>query len=57
MKPDTIAEIFWHVHSQHKSAWTHELDVRLFAEKFQCAVIPNQTGLSSQLELAILEVD
>jgi hypothetical protein len=27
MKPDTIAEIYWHVHSQHKSAWTHELDV------------------------------
>ncbi|CAK9864448.1 unnamed protein product [Sphagnum jensenii] len=34
MKPDTIAEIYWHVHSQHKSAWTHELDVRPFPEKF-----------------------
>ncbi|KAH8941788.1 hypothetical protein BDL97_14G062800, partial [Sphagnum fallax] len=34
MKPDTIAEIYWHVHSQHKSAWTHELDVCPFPEKF-----------------------
>jgi NADP-dependent 3-hydroxy acid dehydrogenase YdfG len=34
MKPDEIAEIYWHVHSQHKSAWTHELDVRPFPEKF-----------------------
>ncbi|CAM6030631.1 unnamed protein product [Sphagnum balticum] len=34
MKPDEIAEIYWHVHSQHKSAWTHELDVRPFSEKF-----------------------
>ncbi|CAN5959249.1 unnamed protein product [Sphagnum jensenii] len=34
IKPDEIAEIYWHVHSQHKSAWTHELDVRPFSEKF-----------------------
>ncbi|CAK9204277.1 unnamed protein product [Sphagnum troendelagicum] len=34
MKPDTIAETYWHVHSQHKSAWTHGLDVRPFPEKF-----------------------
>lgn len=34
MKPDEIAEIYWHVHSQHKSAWTHELDIRPFSEKF-----------------------
>jgi len=34
MKPDTIAEIYWHVHSQHKSEWTHELDVHPFPGKF-----------------------
>jgi hypothetical protein len=34
MKPDAIAEIYWHVESQHKSAWTHELDVCPFPEKF-----------------------
>lgn len=34
LSPDAIAESFWHVAHQHPSAWTHELDVRPFKEKF-----------------------
>ena len=30
--PDAIAESYWHIHSQPRSAWTHELDVRPWAE-------------------------
>jgi NAD(P)-dependent dehydrogenase (short-subunit alcohol dehydrogenase family) len=29
-----IAETFWQLHLQHPSAWTHELDVRPFKERF-----------------------
>lgn len=29
-----IAETFWHLHLQHPSAWTQELDIRPFKEKF-----------------------
>jgi len=29
-----IAETYWQLHLQHPSAWTHELDVRPFKEKF-----------------------
>jgi NAD(P)-dependent dehydrogenase (short-subunit alcohol dehydrogenase family) len=29
-----IAETYWHLHLQHPSAWTQELDVRPFKEKF-----------------------
>ena len=32
LKPDDIAEIYWHLHSQPRSAWTFESDVRAFAE-------------------------
>ena len=32
LAPDAIADAFWHIHSQHRSAWTFELDVRPFAE-------------------------
>jgi NAD(P)-dependent dehydrogenase (short-subunit alcohol dehydrogenase family) len=31
---DAIAESYWHLHSQHPSAWTHELDLRPFKEAF-----------------------
>lgn len=34
MNPDAIAEVYWQVHKQHKSAWTQELDLRPFSEKF-----------------------
>jgi NAD(P)-dependent dehydrogenase (short-subunit alcohol dehydrogenase family) len=30
--PDDIAENYWHLHCQKRSAWTHELDVRPFLE-------------------------
>ncbi|MBW2274094.1 MAG: SDR family NAD(P)-dependent oxidoreductase [Deltaproteobacteria bacterium] len=31
---DAIAGAFWSLHVQHPSAWTHELDLRPFNEKF-----------------------
>lgn len=34
LKPSAIAEAYWHVAHQDPSAWTHELDVRPFKEKF-----------------------
>ena len=32
LSPDAIAEAYWYVHSQPKSAWTQELDLRPFKE-------------------------
>ena len=34
LEPDAIAEAFWHVHIQHRSAWTHELDLRPYKENW-----------------------
>ncbi|HXW85186.1 MAG TPA: SDR family NAD(P)-dependent oxidoreductase [Candidatus Binataceae bacterium] len=34
LKPDTIAETYWHLAHQDPSAWTMELEVRPFKEKF-----------------------
>jgi NAD(P)-dependent dehydrogenase (short-subunit alcohol dehydrogenase family) len=34
LDPDTIAETYWHLHQQARSAWTHELDLRPFNERF-----------------------
>lgn len=31
---DAIAETYWQVHLQHRSAWTHELEVRPWSEPF-----------------------
>ncbi|CAB3753769.1 SDR family NAD(P)-dependent oxidoreductase [Paraburkholderia humisilvae] len=31
---DAIADAYWYLHQQHRSAWTHELDLRPFAESF-----------------------
>ncbi len=31
---DAIADAYWHIHSQHRSAWTQELDLRPFKETF-----------------------
>ncbi|NOQ16785.1 MAG: SDR family NAD(P)-dependent oxidoreductase [Methyloprofundus sp.] len=31
---EAIAETYWAIHSQHPSAWTHELDLRPFKEAF-----------------------
>jgi NAD(P)-dependent dehydrogenase (short-subunit alcohol dehydrogenase family) len=34
LHPDAIAESYWHLHQQPRSAWTHELDLRPFKERF-----------------------
>ena len=34
LQPDDIASAMWAVHEQPRSAWTHELDLRPFTEKF-----------------------
>ena len=34
IKPSAIADAFWYLAHQDRSAWTHELDVRPFKEKF-----------------------
>lgn len=34
LDPDAIAEAFWCMHHQHRSAWTLELDVRPWSESF-----------------------
>lgn len=31
---DAIARNYWHIHTQHRSAWTQELDLRPFREVF-----------------------
>jgi hypothetical protein len=31
---DAIAEMYWVMHNQHRSAWTLELDVRPWTESF-----------------------
>jgi len=31
---DAIAENYWHVHRQPRSAWTQEIDLRPFKETF-----------------------
>ena len=32
MLPDRIADTYFHLHGQHRSAWTHELDMRSFSD-------------------------
>jgi len=34
LSPDAIADTYWHLHQQPRSAWTHELDLRPFKERF-----------------------
>jgi NAD(P)-dependent dehydrogenase (short-subunit alcohol dehydrogenase family) len=34
LKIEAIADTFWYLHHQHRSAWTLELDVRPWAERF-----------------------
>lgn len=34
LDPGAIADAYWALHRQHKSAWTHELDLRPFKEPF-----------------------
>jgi NAD(P)-dependent dehydrogenase (short-subunit alcohol dehydrogenase family) len=34
LAPDMIAESYWTLHRQHRSAWTHEMDLRPWVERF-----------------------
>ena len=34
LSPDAIAENYWTLHRQHRSAWTHELDLRPWMERW-----------------------
>ncbi|MEM9055683.1 MAG: glucose 1-dehydrogenase, partial [Pseudomonadota bacterium] len=34
LSPDEIANAFWYVHKQHRSAWTHEMDLRPYKENW-----------------------
>ena len=34
LHPDSIAEAYFQLHRQHRSAWTHELDLRPSCERF-----------------------
>jgi NAD(P)-dependent dehydrogenase (short-subunit alcohol dehydrogenase family) len=34
LQPDAIAETYWQIHCQHRSAWTLDLDVRPWKETF-----------------------
>ena len=34
LAPDAIADTYWHLHVQHPTAWTQELDLRPAVEKF-----------------------
>jgi NAD(P)-dependent dehydrogenase (short-subunit alcohol dehydrogenase family) len=34
LHPDAIAETYWQLHRQQRSAWTHELDLRPYRETF-----------------------
>jgi NAD(P)-dependent dehydrogenase (short-subunit alcohol dehydrogenase family) len=31
---EAIADSYWHLHRQHRSAWTHEIDLRPYKEPF-----------------------
>lgn len=34
LEPDAIAEAFWQMHMQHRSAWSHEIDLRPYKENW-----------------------
>jgi NAD(P)-dependent dehydrogenase (short-subunit alcohol dehydrogenase family) len=34
LQPDHIAETYWHLHTQPRSAWTHEMDLRPWVERW-----------------------
>jgi hypothetical protein len=34
LQADAIAETYWQLHVQHRSAWTQEIDLRPFKEPF-----------------------
>jgi NAD(P)-dependent dehydrogenase (short-subunit alcohol dehydrogenase family) len=34
LHPEAIAETYWQIHAQHRSAWSHEVDLRPWKEPF-----------------------
>lgn len=34
MEPESVANAYWYLHSQPRDGWTHELDLRPYAEKW-----------------------
>ncbi len=34
LKPEAIAETYWQIHAQHRSAWTWEVELRPWVERF-----------------------
>jgi NAD(P)-dependent dehydrogenase (short-subunit alcohol dehydrogenase family) len=34
MNPASVGEAYWMLHSQHRDAWTHELDIRPYGERW-----------------------
>ncbi|KAK1970454.1 short chain dehydrogenase [Colletotrichum sublineola] len=34
ISPDAIAETYWHLHTQHRSAFTQEIDIRPYVERY-----------------------
>ena len=34
LAPDAIAETYYHLHTQHRSSWSWEIEVRPWVEKF-----------------------
>lgn len=34
MNPESVAEAYWHLYQQPRDAWTFELEMRPFAEKW-----------------------
>ena len=34
LEPDAIAEVYYGLHKQHRSAWSQEIDLRPWVEKF-----------------------
>ena len=34
MNPDSVAEAYWYLYNQKRDAWSFELDVRPYAEKW-----------------------
>ena len=34
LSPEHIAETYWNIHTQKRTAWTHEIDLRPYMEKF-----------------------
>jgi len=34
LEPDHIAETYWQLHTQHRSSWAFDADLRPWVEKF-----------------------